>query len=672
VLLVAACSGDAADDASPAAARTGSAQSAEAVPAAASPRGQERPLPAFSGFTLDGRRVEVSSFLGKRLLIFFFNPEVRQAGDIADGVAAVSKLRSEHNFAILGVGVGSERRTLERFVAEHGLDFPVIDDSGATITRRLRLAATIALVGVDAEGFLTFGMNQFPDEAGAARQVETILRSALRLPAAHAETQPVLGSKPLAPDFEAVPLDGDEPLRLSALRGRPVVLIFFLHTCPHCHHALAFLKETLASLPEDSRPQVVGVEITGRAFAVRQELKRRGLDFFPVVFDGDGSIRAAYGVFAGVPDLVLIDAKGRIAARINGWEESRDPPLLRMRLARLAGAPVPMLLKGRGFSGSEICGVCHESEYETWNLTTHAAAFDTLVRHGAERDEECVGCHVVGYGKPGGYSDSRETPELENVGCESCHGRGGPHLSPQAVSDGNYAPLCTTCHDPEHSLGFEYDSFLPRISHAANAHLLKLSVEEKQALLEERGRPRQGLLPSKAAYVGSDACQSCHPAEYATWSRSGHARAVDTLKARQQAGNAECLACHTTAYGKTGGFPAGAAPADHADLARVGCESCHGPGGDHIGEEAVKRGSIVSLGDKCDSCVILQICGGCHDDANDPGFEFEVQDKIEAQRHGTIEPGTGKPGKKSAAAPASDAARVAHAFELLGGPGGGR
>jgi hypothetical protein len=46
--------------------------------------------------------------------------------------------------------------------------------------------------------------------------------------------------------------------------------------------------------------------------------------------------------------------------------------------------------------------------------------------------------------------------------------------------------------------------------------------------------------------------------------------------------------------------------------------------------------------------VILQICGGCHDDANDPGFEFEVLDKIEAQRHGTIEPGTGKPKQPTA------------------------
>jgi hypothetical protein len=67
-----------------------------------------------------------------------------------------------------------------------------------------------------------------------------------------------------------------------------------------------------------------------------------------------------------------------------------------------------------------------------------------------------------------------------------------------------------------------------------------------------------------------------------------------------------------------------------------------------VAEGARKVGSIVSLGDKCDSCVILQICGSCHDEANDPGFEFQVEEKIELQRHGTLEPGTGKPLKESA------------------------
>ncbi len=50
----------------------------------------------------------------------------------------------------------------------------------------------------------------------------------------------------------------------------------------------------------------------------------------------------------------------------------------------------------------------------------------------------------------------------------------------------------------------------------------------------------------------------------------------------------------------------------------------------------------MSLGDKCDSCVILQICGGCHDHENDADFEFSVQEHIDRQRHGTIEAGTGR------------------------------
>jgi hypothetical protein len=255
---------------------------------------------------------------------------------------------------------------------------------------------------------------------------------------------------------------------------------------------------------------------------------------------------------------------------------------------------------------------------------------------------------VVGYGEPGGFKSSRETPELEDVGCETCHGRGGPHLSPGFVSAGNYQPACARCHDPKHSLGFEYATFLPRISHAANAAIAKLPPEEKRKQLAARGARRQDLLPTNPVYVGSAACRSCHAAEFETWSASPHAHAVETLSAVRKQGNPDCLRCHTTGFGRPGGFPEKALPAEHADLAGVGCESCHGPGGDHVAEGAAKIGTIVSLGDKCDSCVILQICGSCHDDANDPGFEFEVKKKIEKQRHGTLEPGTGKPKGKTA------------------------
>ena len=628
-------------------------QTVAAKSAAKSPKKTrtERPLPAFSGWTLDGKRLDISSLIGKRIVLFFFNPEVKEAPVVAEAVANLRSFRGPHNFEIIGVATGSNAKTARKFVEEHDLDFPVFDDSSASIAQRLGLRVPVAMLGIDAEGYVTFGMGQFPKgDAGATRAIETTLRETLRLPALASDSQPELGTRPEAPDFSADILDSDEKFELSDHRGRAGVVIFFLHTCPHCHEALLSIRETLDGIEEAKRPFLVGIEITGRTAAVRRQLRESGLDFFPVVFDDDGSIRADYGVFGGVPDIFAIDSEGRIAAHIQGWREDTDPPLLRMRLAKLAGAPIPMLLRAQGYSGSDNCSVCHEDSHATWMLTKHARAFDTLVKHGESANPECVGCHVVGYQQPGGFEDSGTTPYLEDVGCESCHGRGGPHLTPGFVENGNYEPVCVTCHNPTHSLGFDYATFLPQVSHAANQHILALPLEEKRKIMAERGAPRTNLLPKSAAVVGSDACQSCHPAEYATWEKSAHAHAGATLLAAKDGFDDDCVQCHSTSYGLKGGFPAGGDLAKNLDLGRVGCESCHGPGGDHVGEDATRIGSIVSLGDKCDSCVILQICGGCHDDANDPGFEFEVQEKIEIQRHGTIEPGTSKPKSADAGA----------------------
>jgi len=610
---------------------------------------QERPLPAISGWTLDDQRFDVAHLLGQRQLLFFFNPEVREASFVAKTVQAIAPLRGKHNFQIVGIATGSNRMHAAEFAKQNGFDFPIVDDSSAAIAQKLGLRVPVALLGVDAEGYVIFGLGQFAtDEPGAEIAIEEQIREALRLPTRADAALPGFGNQPLAPSFQAPILDLKESFDLAAQRGKPLILTFFLHTCPHCHELLGFLKEYLPSLPEDKRPRLVGVEISGRTESVRSQLRTDGFDFFPVVFDHDGKIRAAYGVFASVPDTFLIDAEGRIVHRMRGWEKVQNEALLRMRVAKLAGAPVPMLLRTKGYSGNDVCGVCHELAHETWTYTRHATAFDTLVRHGADGDPECIGCHVVGYDEAGGFKSAPETPELENVGCESCHGRGGPHLSPGFVTAGNYQPACGRCHDPTHSLGFEYATFLPRISHAANAGIAKLPPEEKRKQLAARGAKRKDLLPTNAVVVGSAACRSCHSAEYETWSASPHAHTIETLAAVHKQGNPDCLRCHTTAFGLPGGFPEKGLPAEHADLSGVGCESCHGPGGDHVAEGAARIGTIVSLGDKCDSCVILQICGACHDDANDPGFEFEVKKKIEKQRHGTLEPGTGKPKGKTA------------------------
>ena len=631
-----------ADTPASAAAATSSVPDSEPAAELAAARGaNERPLPAFGGTTFEGKSVSVSDFLGRRLLIFFFRPGEEAARPAAQAMATIATLQGKHNFAILGVASGASTPDARAFVDAQGLDFTVLNDAGESIARRFGVKVAAAMLFADAEGYLTGAMGAVVERVDdPATTIEDQVREQLRLPASEpALLEPGLGEYPPAPDFTAGTLDG-ETVKLSDLRGRPVVLVFFLYTCPHCHHALQFLRSHLATIPEAERPALLGVSLSGSPSTVRDELKSKALDFFPVAIDPDGSLAKRYGVTGGVPDILLLDAEGRIRARTQGWRDAMDPPLMKMRLAVIAGAKPPLLLHATGYSGNEVCGVCHESQAETWRFTKHATAFDTLVRHSAERNAECVSCHVVGFDQSGGYSFKEPQPWLEGVGCETCHGRGGGHLSPEPMTPAasvNYEPVCATCHDAKHSLGFEYATFGPRVSHAANAHLLELPVAEKRARLAELGSTRKPLFRD-AAYVGNDACQSCHPAEFATWEASLHGRAMDSVAREGKTRDAACQACHTTAFGKPGGFPSGADPLAHADLARVGCEDCHGPGGDHVGENDRRDGTILSLTDKCDSCVILQICGGCHDEANDPGFEFRVEEKIEAQRHGTIEP----------------------------------
>jgi peroxiredoxin len=625
---------------------------------------QERPLPAFSGWTIDDQRLDISTRLGKRLVVYLFDPADAESAPVSDALVRVAKLGAEFNFDVVGVAIGSSRPKMKSYATEHGIEFPVIDDGTRRIAERFGLRAPAALLGVDAEGYLIWGVAQFPPPGPeTVKAIESQIRTLLRLPAAD---EVVPGDRPIAPVFTADVLDKPEKFDLAAQRGHPVVLLFFLHTCPHCHEALKFLKEALAEMPENERPTLVGLEITGRRDAVRSALREADLNFFPVLFDDAGKVQAAYGAFGGVPDLVLIDRDGRIAHRTQGWRPEVDAPLLRMRMAKLAGAKPPMLLREKGYSGSEVCGVCHESEFQTWQLTNHAHAFSTLVKHGADTNSECVSCHVVGFGQTGGFDLTAKPHELENVGCETCHGRGGPHLTPNAAPKGDFQSTCLGCHDTKHSLGFQYATFLPKISHTANAHILSLPRAERQRILAERGAIRTDLLPTAARHVGSEACKSCHAKEYETWAASPHAGALAALESKHKAGDANCQRCHTTGFGREGGFQAGSAASPHADLARVGCESCHGPGGNHVAADAAKRGTIVALGDKCDSCVILQICGSCHDQANDPGFEFAVKAKIDKIRHGTIEAGTGKPlpaaKRPTASLLPGDAALLAQAF----------
>jgi hypothetical protein len=120
------------------------------------------------------------------------------------------------------------------------------------------------------------------------------------------------------------------------------------------------------------------------------------------------------------------------------------------------------------YLGSKSCKLCHDYEYQKW-LTSppvilpgvapskgrHANAMLTLVDVNSDYDPECVVCHVIGMDYETGFITSVKTPQLEDVGCENCHGPGSEHVrSLGAIRTAGPKSTCTNCHTAEHSADY--------------------------------------------------------------------------------------------------------------------------------------------------------------------------------------------------------------------------
>jgi hypothetical protein len=85
-------------------------------------------------------------------------------------------------------------------------------------------------------------------------------------------------------------------------------------------------------------------------------------------------------------------------------------------------------------------------------------------------------------------------------------------------------------------------------------------------------------------YVGSDACKPCHEKEYNSFmTYAKKSRSFSSIE-RVKKGLTEkeikgCYFCHTTGYGKPGGF---VSLEKTPNLKNAGCEVCHGPGSLHV------------------------------------------------------------------------------------------
>ena len=157
-----------------------------------------------------------------------------------------------------------------------------------------------------------------------------------------------------------------------------------------------------------------------------------------------------------------------------------------------------------------------------------------------------------------------------------------------------------------------------------------------------------GLLAQDREFVGVDKCKTCHKKEkkgdqYGNWLKSPHANAFKTLsseasqKIAKEKGIAdatkapECLKCHVTAAG----VDAKLLGKKYKMEDGVGCESCHGAGGDYYKKKTM---AAITKGEQDGAAVGLmepneKVCVTCHNPESPTYKEFKFADRVKEVAH---------------------------------------
>ncbi len=145
---------------------------------------------------------------------------------------------------------------------------------------------------------------------------------------------------------------------------------------------------------------------------------------------------------------------------------------------------------------------------------------------------------------------------------------------------------------------------------------------------------------AKPHYVGVDGCKNCHKQETASWERSPHAKAFESLlpgkrkASKKKAGldpekdytkETDCVKCHVTGFREEGGFKD---IESTPEMKGIGCEQCHGPGSEYKilhdekpnfqEDEARRKGQTFGAKDE-------EVCTKCHN--KDGAFTEQAGDK---------------------------------------------
>jgi hypothetical protein len=204
-------------------------------------------------------------------------------------------------------------------------------------------------------------------------------------------------------------------------------------------------------------------EKIGETIVVKAEGKSSTLGTLLVGIGADGKISGFDGITIALTKQGKVDPDvDRIVKTCEDQEKQRDKLLARRKI-ELPNIPRrPEVLAADGYLGWETCRTCHAAIYDKWSTDPHSKAFATLAEGDKWNDATCLPCHTTGY-EASAQKDSIDVrPEMWNVQCEACHGKGTQHGIGMARVDES---VCVRCHTGDWGKNWNYAEALKKIDH---------------------------------------------------------------------------------------------------------------------------------------------------------------------------------------------------------------
>ena len=157
----------------------------------------------------------------------------------------------------------------------------------------------------------------------------------------------------------------------------------------------------------------------------------------------------------------------------------------------------------------------------------------------------------------------------------------------------------------------------PNVVRLMDSYQMQMEMED---LIGDEGRLPRRPTPEGLQFTGNESCGApgCHAEIYQTWKSTKHGQAMETLKKANRQYDPECVGCHSVGMRRLGGYRS---MVQTPQLADVGCEACHEPGGDHADDVYAPYRTI------------FMPCEECHTHENSPPFAGQREEYFQKVNH---------------------------------------